>query len=259
MRVIGAALLLALSQGPARAAESRAESAATVGADPRALIGPDAFFSPVLPASGRYVLVDAAQARLFMVEDGRVADSMRVVVGKPSSSTPVVRSELRGATLNPYWNVPTDLGQTLIAPRVLKHGTAYLARHRYIVVTSFDADATEIAADDVDWHAVAEGRQRVFVRQLPGGANAMGRIKFGFAGTDGIFLHDTPDKTLFEASDRRQSNGCVRLEDADRLARWLFGTAPEAPSDRPEQRVAMPAPVPILITYSRPALELASR
>jgi L,D-transpeptidase YcbB len=34
-----------------------------------------------IPARGRYVLVDAASARLFMIEDGHVRDAMKVVVG----------------------------------------------------------------------------------------------------------------------------------------------------------------------------------
>ena len=36
-----------------------------------------------IPRQGRYVLVDANSARLYMLEDGRVRDSMKVIVGKP--------------------------------------------------------------------------------------------------------------------------------------------------------------------------------
>lgn len=233
------------------------ESRAAIGVDPVALIGAAAAYSTILPSKGRYVLVDAGAARLFMIEDGKVADSMRVIVGKPASATPVMKSMLQSATLNPYWNVPTDLAQTLIAPRVLAQGPAYLRKNRYILVSAFGADATEISAKSIDWKEVAAGREKVFVRQLPGRSNAMGRIKFGFAGSDGIFLHDTPDKQLFAASDRSLSNGCVRLEDAPRLARWLFGVEPAPPSADPEQVVPMPSGVPIVITYSRAPAPIA--
>ena len=79
-----------------------------------------------LPASGRYVVVDAAGARLWMVENGSIADSMKVIVGKPSSQTPMLASVIYYATLKPYWNVPPDLVQKLIAPRVLQQGLPYL-------------------------------------------------------------------------------------------------------------------------------------
>ena len=46
------------------------------------------------------------------------------------------------------------------------------------------------------------------------------------------------------------SGGCVRLEDAPRLARWLYGgKTPTTKSARPEQRVDLPKPVPVFLTY----------
>ena len=251
-RLICSALLFAAIPTAGLATDYSDESLASIGVDPVELIGLDAAYSTILPSTGRYVLVDAGAARLFMIEDGRVTDSMRVIVGKPASATPVMKSMLESATLNPYWNVPTDLAQTLIAPRVINQGPAYLRKNRFVVVSAFNADATEIPAENVDWKAVAAGSEIIFVRQLPGRSNSMGQIKFGFPGSDGIFLHDTPDKNLFARTERSLSNGCVRLEDAGRLARWLFGTEPSAQSDAPEQTVSMPAGVPILITYSRP-------
>jgi len=208
--------------------------------------------SPSMPVSsrGRFVLVDAASARLFMVENGNVVDSMKVIVGKPSAATPMLRSTIYYATFNPYWNVPTDLAKSIIAPRVLKDGAAYLESHGYQVVSGFGRNAEVFPADSVDWQAVADGSQTVHVRQLPGPANSMGRMKFGFQNDDGIFLHDTPKKELFDASDRSLSNGCVRLEDAPRFARWLLGRDPGTVADAtPEEHIALPSGVPIMITY----------
>ena len=54
---------------------------------------------------------------------------------------------------------------------------------------------------------------------------------------------------MLEEAARLQSNGCVRLEDASRFARWLFSRPLKAAGARPEQRVALPKPVPIYITY----------
>src|SRR5256885_11073943 len=85
----------------------------------------DSVASAQIPLHGRYVLVDAASARLYMIENGRVQDSMRVIVGKPETPTPELKSVLNYETLNPYWHVTGDLTRTLIAARVLQAGPAY--------------------------------------------------------------------------------------------------------------------------------------
>lgn len=212
-----------------------------------------------IPLQGRYVLVDAASARLYMIEDGRVQDSMRVIVGKPDTPTPELKDVINYETLNPYWHVTGDLTRTLIAANVLKLGPSYLTQHGYEVVSAFGPDAHVIPADTVDWKAVAGGTAHIYVRQLPGPANSLGRFKFDLPNGDGIYLHDTPRKELFAQDDRSLSHGCVRLEDAERLARWLLGKDPPAVSV-PEENVLLPHPVPIMISYldSHAQMQLAA-
>lgn len=212
-----------------------------------------------IPVHGRFVLVDAASARLYMIEDGRVQDSMRVIVGKPETPTPELKSVLNYETLNPYWHVTADLAKTLIAPRVLKDGNAYLTQQGYEVVSAFAPDAQVLPPDSVDWRAVAAGNAQVYVRQLPGPANSLGHFKFDLPNGDGIYLHDTPKKELFAQDERGLSHGCVRLEDAQRLARWLLGKDPPAAS-LPEENILLPRPVPITISYldSRSQMQLAA-
>jgi murein L,D-transpeptidase YcbB/YkuD len=204
-----------------------------------------------IPLHGRYVLVDAASARLYMIEDGHVEDSMRVIVGKPETPTPQLRSVLNYETLNPYWHVTPDLARNLIAANVLKEGPSYLTNHGYEVVSAFAADARVLPPDSVDWKAVAKGMTRVLVRQRPGPANSLGHFKFDLPNGDGIYLHDTPRKELFDQDERNLSHGCVRLEDAQRLARWLLGKDPPATSV-PEENILLPRPVPITISYLDP-------
>lgn len=248
LRTLSRGALAALLFAAVPANQPGAALAATP-ADAQGIAMPAGFASPSYPSRGRYLLVDAASARLFMVEDGRVVDAMKVIVGKPDAQTPTIASKIYYATLNPYWNVPADLAQKIIAPRVLEQGVGYLKQHGYQVLAGFDEDAPEISPRDVDWKAVAAGRATVKVRQLPGPGNSMGQVKFGFPNGFGIFLHDTPKKELFASDQRAVSNGCVRLEDAPRLARWLLGREPVAASSEPEQHVALPRAVPIYITY----------
>jgi murein L,D-transpeptidase YcbB/YkuD len=161
----------------------------------------------------------------------------------------MLASTIYYATLNPYWNVPGDLAQTLIAPRVLAQGVSYLTERNYEVLSDMGKEAQPIDPSTVDWAAVAAGTQMVRVRQLPGPANSMGKVKFGFPNATDIFLHDTPNKDLFVQTSRDISNGCIRLEDAPRLGRWLLGRDLAANSDAPEQHVLLPTPVPVFVTY----------
>jgi murein L,D-transpeptidase YcbB/YkuD len=214
--------------------------------DPRVLASLDR--ARDVPPEGRYIMVDTAGARLYMIEDGRIADSMKVIVGKsdPSTQTPMLASTIYYATLNPYWHVSAEMVRSLIARNVLDQGLGYLKSRGYQVMNS-SGEILDPAS--VDWRAVAQGRDTVQVRQLPGPANSMGRIKIGFPNSDDIYLHDTPNKDLFAQDDRTLSHGCIRLQDAERLGRWLLGRDPEAASRDPEQNVLLPTPVPIYLTY----------
>ena len=204
-----------------------------------------------MPFQKRYIIVDAGGAKLYMIEDGRIADTMKVIVGKadPSTQTPMLASTIYYATLNPYWHVGPDLVRSLIARNVLDQGVGYLKRQGYEVMAADPNDDSLLDPTKVDWHAIAEGRERVRVRQLPGPANSMGHLKFGFPNADDIYLHDTPVKTAFNSDDRSLSHGCIRLEDAERLGRWLMGRDPEPTSSEPEQHALLPSPVPIFVTY----------
>lgn len=197
----------------------------------------------------RHVLVDAASARLWMYEGDRPVDSMRVVVGKPDSQTPSIAGWIRHAIADPYWNVPSDLVRKTIAPGVLKGGPAYLKARGYEVLSGWEEDAELVDPKGVDWQAVQRGELDLRVRQRPGASNAMGEMKFEFPNPFGIYLHDTPDKDLLTEEARYFSNGCIRLEDAERLARWLLGGSAAEVSGGPERKIDLPRPVPIYIAY----------
>ncbi len=219
----------------------------------------DALPGAEIPTRGPYVLVDAASARLYMIEDGRVRDSMKVIVGKPETPTPELKSVINYETLNPYWHVTSDLAKTLIAPRVLQDGDAYLTDRGYEILSTFGPGARVLSPDAIDWAAVAAGKTQVYVRQRPGPANSLGRFKFDLPDGDGIYLHDTPRKELFAQDERNLSHGCVRLEDAPRLARWLLGKDPPQAA-APEEHILLPRAVPITISYldARSRMQLAA-
>jgi murein L,D-transpeptidase YcbB/YkuD len=204
----------------------------------------------LIPANGRVILVDIPAAKLMMIEDGRIVDSMKVIVGKPSGATPVLASTIHYVTFNPVWHIPQDIARVRVAPVVLKRGVGYLKLARYQTVESFGAaNETPIDPTTVDWKAVADGTSNVYVRQLSGPQNMMGKMKFGFANGTGVFLHDTPDKKLFAKDKRYLSHGCIRLERPEALASWLLGPNAPQPSGEPEELVPVKGGVPIYLSY----------
>jgi murein L,D-transpeptidase YcbB/YkuD len=204
----------------------------------------------VLPAGKqRYVLVNAAQQRLYMYENGKPVDSMVVVVGKPKWPTPMLTAYIRYAALNPYWYVPSDLAGEDVGQYVLKFGLKYLNDYGYEVVDDWTPNPTIIDPKTIDWKGVVDGKVDVLIRQKPGPKNFMGRMKFMFPNKFGVYLHDNPRRELFLKSTRYFSGGCVRLEDAARLGRWLFGRDLDWQSAGTEEAVPLALPVPVYITY----------
>jgi murein L,D-transpeptidase YcbB/YkuD len=204
----------------------------------------------ILPAGKeRYVLVNAAQQRLFMYEDGKPVDNMVVVVGKTKYPTPMLAAYIRFAALNPYWYVPPDLAPDDVAQYVVKQGLKYLDDYGYQVVSDWSTNPKIIDPKTIDWNAVNDGKVQVNIRQLPGPKNFMGRIKFMFPNQFGVYLHDNPRRELFKESTRYFSGGCVRLEDAWRLSRWLFHRELSWEGHGTEEPVMLDQPVPVYITY----------
>lgn len=205
-----------------------------------------------LPLDGerqRYVLVDAGGARLYMYDNGRVVDTMKVIVGAKATATPMMAALLKYSSVNPYWNVPPELVRNLIGPRVVAQGTSYLSEREYEVLSDWSDNPTVLDPATIDWPAVVAGRKEIRLRRLPSPANSMGMIKFMMPNDFGIYLHDTPGKALFQKDDRWISNGCIRVEDASRLARWLYGSVPQGNNPKREQDVPLASPVPVYVTY----------
>jgi murein L,D-transpeptidase YcbB/YkuD len=203
----------------------------------------------LIPAAGRAVVVDAASAQLWMLEDGKAVDSMKVVVGKTTSPTPLLAGTIHYVTFNPYWHILDEVALRKVAPVVIKRGVSYLKAARYEVVTDWNSDSVPVDPKSIDWKGVAAGTAKVHIRQLPGANNMMGAVKFWFENDFGIYLHDTPHKELFAKPKRNFSLGCVRLEHAGRLAQWLFGRDASPPGGIPEQHVQLDKGVPVFITY----------
>jgi murein L,D-transpeptidase YcbB/YkuD len=226
---------------------AEAQASGNFTPDPRLLANLDRVRS--IPSSGRFLVVDAGSSMLTLYENGQQIDSMKVITGTSELPTPMIASVMYYITYNPYWHAPDHLVRKTIAPNVLHMGLKYFSSRKYDVIDAWSENPTVIDPTTVDWKAAAAGTLHLKIRQGPGPLNSMGVLKFPFPNPEDIYLHDTPDHAKFGLANRNLSNGCVRVEDAKRLGRWLLGSDPIAPGADAEIRVQLPKGTPIYLTY----------
>ncbi|BDY04233.1 L,D-transpeptidase family protein [Ferrimonas sp. YFM] len=164
-----------------------------------------------------YLLVNIPEYRLSWVTPTGERFSTRVIVGRNSRRTPRMTTEVVSLVVNPSWNVPRSIIWRDLLPKIRLSGD-YLAKQRFDAYNR-QGEPVQYSADQ--WQQAATGRFPYRLSQRPGDDNALGRYKFHLTNSKAIYLHDTPDKQLFDRSRRALSSGCVRVEGADLLARQL--------------------------------------
>jgi len=180
----------------------------------------------------RYVIVNIAGFQLDVFEHGTNVMTMKTVVGKLYHETPFFAAMITDVTINPWWNVPDSIADDELWPKQ-RRDPRYFARE-HMVVTN-------------------DGR----IRQRPGEWNSLGRIKFEMANRFNVYLHDTPAKSLFNATVRAFSHGCIRIERPLDFARYLLADQPAWSGAAIEstivggenQTVAIKSPVPVYVLY----------
>jgi murein L,D-transpeptidase YcbB/YkuD len=183
----------------------------------------------------RYIYVNVPEFRMELVEGGRKAIDMAVVVGKQQSQTPVFSDRMTYLELNPEWNVPENIANDEIFPK-LASDPGYLASHNMEIVDG-------------------EGGPRI--RQRSGPDNPLGQIKFMFPNEYDVYLHDTPADHLFSRTERDFSHGCIRLERPVQLAEYLLREDPDWRGTRVREEIVtgehktvkLPRPIPVHILY----------
>lgn len=156
----------------------------------------------------RHVRVNVPAFRLRMIDSGTEVLAMRVIVGTPSTRTPVFSDRIRYVQFRPYWNVPDSIARGELLPKATSNQD-YLRARGYEVLDGWSEDASIVDPGGIDWQA---DRFAYRLRQRPGPQNALGLVKFMFPNRYSVYLHDTPAGHLFERRTRALSHGCVRVE-----------------------------------------------
>jgi len=197
----------------------------------------------------RFMLVNIPEMRLDVFDNDKVSLTMRVVVGKQDTPTPIFNDEMTHLVFSPYWNVPDSIAQGETLPAVI-NDPGFLQRTNMEVV---DKAGNVIDPSSVDLNDPTAYR----FRQKPGADNSLGLVKFMFPNQFNVYLHDTPADSLFERAARSFSHGCVRVEDPVALARYVLRDQPEWDEDRireameagTEKHVKLKSPIPVFLGY----------
>ncbi|MFP2506456.1 L,D-transpeptidase [Buttiauxella gaviniae] len=170
------------------------------------------------------IMVNIPNYSLSYYLNGSEVLASRVIVGRPDRKTPMMSSALNNVVVNPPWNVPPTLARNDILPKV-RQDPGYLDRHGYSVLRGWSNNAEAIDPWHVDWETITASNLPFRFQQKPGVQNSLGRYKFNMPSSDAIYLHDTPNHTLFQKDARALSSGCVRVNKASELASMLLQDA----------------------------------
>ncbi len=168
--------------------------------------------------ANRYIIVNVPALQLEAVNSGTVFSRHNVIAGSPQRPTPVTMSQVSDINFNPYWNVPVSIVERDLLPRIRRNGISVFRDMRLRVFDRWNGP--EVDPRTVDWDYVAA--DRYFFRQDPGQENSMASVKINFVSPFGIYLHDTPTKSLFTTGARYLSSGCVRVEQVSTLINWIL-------------------------------------
>ncbi|WP_246505199.1 L,D-transpeptidase family protein [Microvirga antarctica] len=217
-----------------------AQTVAALSSQPRAVMESEVISNMErwrwLPADlgARHIMVNVPEYRLRLVENGETVHETRVIVGKEQSQTPIFSEDMKYLVVNPSWTLPPSILKKEFLP-ALANDPNYAARKGYKVIRNGN---------------------RISVQQPPGERNALGLIKFMFPNDHAVYLHDTPNRTLFAAGKRAFSHGCVRVEQPFQLAEEILGQDDKWSEaklrglvGKGERYVHLRRPLPVHLTY----------
>ncbi len=199
-----------------------------------------------------YILANVPEFMLHLVKNGQTIWSERIVAGETGKQTAIFSRRIKHIVLRPKWRVPESIKVKELWPSLLRGGG--LMNKYGLRLETKDGQPLDFHA--IDW-TKADIRDYE-VTQPPGRNSVLGDVKFSFPSPHTIFMHDTPDKYMFNKGRRTLSHGCLRLRDPMRLAEillaedkgWTPGQIAELGKSGPlNNEVPIERRIPIHITY----------
>tara|TARA_R110000850_G_scaffold19988_27_gene59877 strand:- start:41 stop:1639 length:1599 start_codon:yes stop_codon:yes gene_type:complete len=206
-----------------------------------------------------HIEVNIAESALRMFDQRKQITVMPVIVGvKGKHQTPIFHGDIKYLFFRPYWNVPPSIAKTEIVPKALADPVGYMASHQYQIVPHYGASNSQaLPINSTNLNKAAAGS--LYIRQADGPDNSLGLVKFIFPNDSSVYLHDTPDHSLFDRANRDFSHGCVRVARPDELADlllqrnggWNINSVNAAMQDvnSPNRKEDFSRPMPVYLVY----------
>jgi L,D-transpeptidase YcbB len=182
------------------------------------------------PLPADRVWVNVADERVVLYRADQAVFSSKVVVGQDvkENQSPEFVATINGVMFNPPWRIPDDIAEREILP-ILSHDPNYLIRNK--IITLPDGGLQQLAGPDA----------------------GLGLLMFDMPNRFDVYLHDTPDKYLFNRDNRRVSHGCIRVHHPRELAALLM----QQPIDAINEEIAtdttttsdLPTRIPVFVVY----------
>ncbi|MBL4750365.1 MAG: L,D-transpeptidase family protein [Amylibacter sp.] len=206
------------------------------------------------PLGKRHIMVNEADFKATVFDNGKPTLETRVVVGKAGRwRTPEFEDSMTHMVINPSWFIPGSIAGGEYLPLLKKNANA-LSRQG---IEIRDTAGNRVNPMNIDFSKYSKNNFPFSMRQPPSNGNALGRVKFLFPNKHAIYLHDTPSKSLFGRDIRTFSHGCVRVQKPLELAYTLLAKQSSNPKKLfdgllaagKEVRVNLKTPVPIYLVY----------
>jgi murein L,D-transpeptidase YcbB/YkuD len=164
----------------------------------------------------RYIMMNIPATELEAVNEGVVESRHNTVIGKPDRQSPVMSTHVQNINFNPFWTVPVSIIRKDLIPK-MQAEPSYLADHH---IRIYNAQGQEIPAEQVNWNS--DEATRLTFRQDPGFGNSLGTVRINIANEHGVYMHDTPYKSVFGQEYRFDSSGCARVQNVRDLVAWIL-------------------------------------
>jgi murein L,D-transpeptidase YcbB/YkuD len=163
-----------------------------------------------------HLMANVPSYMIEVVKDGATIHTERIVVGEIGKQSSIFTRRLQDITFRPMWRVPESIKVNELWPSLLRGG-GLMRQYGLEVETK---DGRRLDWRTMDWRTLDIRKYEVV--QPPQRNSAMGVVKFSFPSQHTIFMHDTPDKWMFNSKQRTLSHGCLRLRNPLRVAELVL-------------------------------------
>lgn len=163
-----------------------------------------------------HLIANVPEFMINLYKDGQVIFTERIVAGEIGKQTTIFSRPLKHIVLRPKWRVPESIKVKELWPSLRGSGG---------LMTQYGLQLETKDGQPLDWRKIdwtKDDIRNYDVTQPPGRISVLGHVKFAFPSQHTIFMHDTPDKWMFNSSQRTLSHGCLRLRNPMKLVEILL-------------------------------------